>query len=99
MITTKKTSLKYEVMRRDDLLRVIIPFFRKYPLLTAKQRDFERFARVVEMMAEGKHLTYSGLVKIAVMVQDMNHRKPRKHLIRILRDYTPGALAISTKRM
>jgi hypothetical protein len=95
----KEDLFKFEVMRRDDLLNVIIPFFRKYPLLTAKNGDFERFATVLEMMSRKEHLTFKGLAEIAFIAQDMNHRKPRKHLIRILRDYTPGTHAISTKRM
>ena len=89
----------YEVSKRTDLLNVIIPFFRKYPLLTAKQKDFERFAKIVEMMARGEHKTFNGLVKTARIVQYMNHRKPRAALIRILRDHTPGNRAISPYRL
>ncbi|TSC71744.1 MAG: Homing endonuclease LAGLIDADG/HNH [Parcubacteria group bacterium Gr01-1014_38] len=89
----------YEVSKRADLLNVIIPFFRKYPLFTAKQKDFERFAKIVEMMARGEHKTFNGLVKIARIVQYMNHRKPRVALIRILRDHTPGNRAISPYRL
>jgi len=95
----KEDLFKYAVIRRDDLLNIIIPFFKKYPLLTAKQQDFERFAIVLEMMSKKEHLAFSGLIKIARIIQKMNHQKPRKHLIRILRDYTPGSIAISTKQM
>lgn len=91
----KEHLYKYEVSKRADLLNVIIPFFRRHPLLSAKQKDFERFAKVVEMMARGEHKTYEGLVKIATIIQFMNHRKPRAALIRILRDHTPGSRAIS----
>jgi hypothetical protein len=32
---------QFIVERRDELLDVIIPFFRSYPMLSSKQRDFE----------------------------------------------------------
>lgn len=95
----KEDLYRYAVRKRSDLLEVIIPFFRRHPLRSAKQSDFERFAQVVEMMNEGYHKGHYGLVKIANIVQHMNHRKPRKGLIRILRDQTPGTHAVSTKKL
>jgi len=80
----------YYVQRREDLLRVIIPFFRRYPMRSAKQRDFEKFALCVEWIDRGYHLTYEGLMEIARVVQTMNRQKPRKALISILRDHTPN---------
>ena len=80
---------RYYVQRRDDLLETIIPFFRAYPLRTAKRCDFEKFAYCVELIAAGHHLTVDGLVEIAEIVQTMNRRKPRHELIRILRGHTP----------
>lgn len=95
----KEDVYKYTVKRRDDLLTVIIPFFKKYPLLTAKQYDFEHFAIILNMISREEHRTFKGLIKIAEHAQEMNHRKSRKKLIRILRDYTPGKLAVSTKKL
>jgi len=79
---------RYVVRRRDDLLNVIIPFFRKHKMYSAKQLDFEKFAQCVEFMQQGVHLTRGGLIKIARITQTMNRRKSRTGLIRILRDYT-----------
>lgn len=78
----------YYVQRREDLLNVIIPFFRKYPMRSTKQLDFEKFAQCVKWMNKGYHLTQEGLVEIAKIVQTMNHQKPRQSLIRILRGHT-----------
>jgi len=34
---------RYCVRRQDDLKKIIIPFFKKYPLVTAKRQQFEEF--------------------------------------------------------
>ena len=81
--------LRYSVHRRDDLLERIIPFFRQYPLRTAKRHDFQKFAHCVELMAQGRHKTHAGLIEIVEIMQTMNRRKPRHELLRILRDHTP----------
>ena len=44
----REDLLTYNVNRRSDLLRVVIPFFREHPLRTAKRADFEKFAFCVE---------------------------------------------------
>ena len=83
---------RYTVSARNELREVVIPFFREHPLRTAKQTDFESFARCVEICASGRHLTVPGLIEIAEITQTMNHRKSRKDLIGILRDHTPDTL-------
>lgn len=80
---------RYVVRKRQDLLEVVIPFFRQYPLRSSKQQDFEKFAQCVEMIEANHHLTHSGLIEIAEIVQTMNRQKSKTELIRILRDYTP----------
>jgi LAGLIDADG endonuclease len=82
--------LQYRVARRDDLLEVIIPFFERHPLRTAKRADFEKFSACVRRTASGSHLTAPGLLEIVEIAQTMNHRKPRRELVRILRDHTPN---------
>jgi hypothetical protein len=88
----RENLYRYSVCRRQDLLERIIPFFREYPLRTAKRFDFEKFASCVERMADDRHLTREGLVEIVRIAETMNRRKPRHELIRILRDHTPDAL-------
>jgi hypothetical protein len=80
---------RYVVRRRADLIETIIPFFVAHPMHSSKQRDFEKFARCVEMIDLGVHRTHSGLADIAEITQTMNRQKPRQDLIRILRDHTP----------
>ena len=81
---------RYVVRRRSDLLETVIPFFRRHSMRTAKQQNFEKFARCVELIDVGHHLEVEGLIEIAEIAQTMNRRKPRHDLIRILRDHTPN---------
>jgi hypothetical protein len=88
----KEHLCQYIVAGRGDLTERIIPFFRRYPLRTAKQADFEKFATCVELMETGRHVTPEGILEIIRIAETMNRRKPRHELIRILRDHTPDAL-------
>ena len=85
----KEHLYRYVVRRRKDLLETVIPFFRQNPLRSSKQQDFEKFARCVELIDNGHHLTRTGLIEIVEITQTMNRQKPRGDLIRILRDHTP----------
>lgn len=93
----KEHLCNYMVLKRDDLFNVILPFFQKHPLRSAKQQDFEKFAKCMEIMRTNQHLTREGLIEIAQIAQTMNRQKPREILIRILRDYTSGSAAIAEK--
>jgi LAGLIDADG endonuclease len=88
----KEDLWRYDVSGRSHLLDVIIPFFRKHPLRSSKDADFEKFAHCVELCASGHHLTAAGLIEIAETAQTMNHRKSRQELIGILRGHTPDTL-------
>jgi hypothetical protein len=85
----KEHLYRYIVSDRVDLREVIIPFFTRFPLRTAKQDDFWKFKRCVELCATGHHLTHEGVADIAEIMETMNHQKSRTDLIRILRDHTP----------
>ena len=50
----------------------MIPFFERSPLLSSKQDDFEKFARIVRAMAEGHHRTASGFVELLRLGLSMN---------------------------
>lgn len=68
----KDNNLVLVVRNRVDLLTKIIPFFRKYPMLSGKQNDFEVFASIVEAMNNGKHLIYKDFVKLISKALLMN---------------------------
>ena len=81
---------RYVVRRRKDLIETIIPFFRRHPMHSSKQLNFEKFALCVELMDVGHHLSHEGLADIVEIAQTMNRRKPRSDLLRILRGHTPN---------
>ena len=81
---------RYVVRRRADLIATIIPFFRSHPMHSSKQRNFEKFAKCVELIDAGHHLTNVGLVEIVKIAETMNRQKPRTDLLRILRGHTPN---------
>jgi hypothetical protein len=86
----KEHLYRYSVVRRNDLIQTIIPFFQQYRLRTSKQADFLKFVKCMQVIAMNGHLTASGLRAIAEITETMNHCKPRTEMIRILRDYTPN---------
>ncbi len=85
----REDMYRFVVRKRSDLLERIIPFFEQNPLQTSKAYDFECFARCVRLMAQGSHLDRNGMIEIARIAEQMNRRKSREGLIRILRDHTP----------
>src|SRR5260370_25832338 len=65
-------TLKYEVRCLDDLVERIIPFFEANPLISSKQRDFERFANVCRLVRAGAHRTQPVLQAIVDLAMPMN---------------------------
>lgn len=64
---------RYEVFRHDDLLNVIIPFFKKNQLrFSSKKKDFDTFCLLMEMIKNKKHHTESGLRKMFAIKQTMH---------------------------
>jgi hypothetical protein len=86
----REDMYQFVVSDRWDLVETIVPFFEEYSLRTAKRSDFEKFARVLDMMEDDLHLTRDGLAQIAEITQTMNRQKSRADLIRILRGHTPN---------
>ena len=60
---------RYVVRRRQDFLGVVIPFFKKHPLRSSKQEDFEKFARCLELMETKSHLSHTGLAEIVEIIK------------------------------
>jgi hypothetical protein len=85
---------RYYVSRFGDLRDVIVPFFQENPLRTAKRDNFAKFADIIDLMRLRRHLTVSGLIEIAEIVETMKFRKPSE-VLRILRGHTPTLFTIS----
>jgi LAGLIDADG DNA endonuclease family protein len=72
--------MRFSVKRRKHLVEIVVPFFEERPLRTAKRNDFEKFARVLQMMQAGEHLEEAGLRDIAVITQSMNRKQRSRYL-------------------
>ena len=72
-------TLKWETRRLEDLLERVIPHFERYPLLSGKRLDFERFASVCRLMADGGHRRREGLIEIVELVRVMNSSGRRRY--------------------
>ena len=64
-------------MKKDDLVSTIIPLFRKYPRLkTVKRKNFELFAKCLSEIQKGNlHLKIKGAIRLAQIMEKMNHKK------------------------
>ena len=72
-------NYKYEVRSIDDLTKIIIPHFQKYPLFTQKKKDFEIFVDICKMMSKSLHLEASHLTEIIEKAYLMNESGKRKY--------------------
>jgi hypothetical protein len=86
---------RYCVRKRLDLLRVIVPFFQRYPLRTSKRHDFVKFAQCLRLVQARSHLTTKGLIEILQIAETMNHRKTRTAMRKMLQVATtiPGLIS------
>jgi len=77
-------TLKWETRRLEDILVRVIPHFERYPLLSGKRFDFERFASVCQSMAAGEHRTTTGLIRIVELVAGMNPSGTRRYKAEVI---------------
>jgi len=68
-----KNCYRYEVYNRNDLIKKIIPFFKRQKLqFSSKKRDFEIFCQMMEMIENKEHLNPKGLQKLFLLKQKMH---------------------------
>ena len=77
-------TLKYEVRKLDDLIKKVIPHFKNFPLLSAKQKDFLQFAEICEKIAKLEHRKVQTLRKIMRDAYTMNGSGKRKRSLEFL---------------
>lgn len=65
-------AIKYSVSDIKHLTTILIPHFKKYPLLTQKAADFQLFEQIVELMSKGAHRNLNGLQQIINLKASMN---------------------------
>jgi len=71
-----RTIVSYSIRSLDEIIKIIIPHFEKYPLITLKQSDFIIWKMIVELMNKGKHLNEDGLFQIINLKASLNNGLP-----------------------
>lgn len=70
----------FEVTNINAIVENVIPFFERFPFLSAKKkRDFAKFRQIVALMKTGAHLTVNGIKQILEIREDMNDGGKRRH--------------------
>lgn len=64
-------TMQFMVQSRNEIVKKVIPFFRKYELIT-KNKDFKIFAEVVEALDQHKHADKKEFIKLLRKVFTMN---------------------------
>ena len=71
----------FEVTNLKAITENVIPFFERFPFLSAKKkRDFAKFRQIVALMEDGAHLSASGIQKILKIREDMNDGGKRRYV-------------------
>lgn len=86
-------TMVFVVKDKHSLLTKLIPFFNYNPLYTNKKYDFLIFAKIVNLMHNGKHRSISGLTQIIHLAYSMNRggkrrQRSKDELIQILKSST-----------
>jgi hypothetical protein len=78
----------------EDILDRVVPHFERFPLLSGKRYDFERFASICRLMAGGAHRRRDGLTRIVELASGMNPSGRRRYdaeaVLAALRDKVKG---------
>ena len=72
-------NYKYEVRNIDDLMKIIIPHFVKFPLLTSKKDEFKRFEEICNLIYSKQHLSQEGIKKIIELSREINIHGNKKY--------------------
>ena len=70
----KNNNVSYTVTKLDDLVNVIIPHFKSFPLLTQKHLDFILWSKIVNLMYNQEHLNEKGLQEIINLKASLNNK-------------------------
>lgn len=73
-LDVENNTCTFQVHILEDLVKVILPHFDKYPLLSNKRSDFLLFQKIVLLMYNDKsHLSIEGLQRIVNLRASLNN--------------------------
>jgi hypothetical protein len=68
----KDLTVEFRVNKLSDLVNVIIPHFKIYPLITKKQLDYLLFKQIIDLMKNKEHNTLEGIKKVMNLKASLN---------------------------
>lgn len=68
--------VKLVVNKQSDIFYKVIPFFKQFPLIGKKNKDFELFCQAAEIFKKKSHLTKEGIDQLIKLREFMNDRRP-----------------------
>ena len=72
-------TLKFEVRNVRDLVSTVIPHFERFPLMSSKQIDVVRFAKICRLICDDRHRERIGFEEIVRSSMEMNPSGKRKY--------------------
>ncbi|MEX2330240.1 MAG: LAGLIDADG family homing endonuclease [Marinobacter sp.] len=72
-------TIKWEVRNLSKIVESVLPHFRRWPLVSAKQSDVELLERICEHMRMGRHREPHGLMVVAGLAASMNPSGIRRY--------------------
>jgi hypothetical protein len=91
-------TMKVEVRSIANLVDIVIPHFERFPMRSSKQRDFEFFARVCQLVRAGEHLRPDGFHKVVELATQMNSSGRRKFTASEMLDSSRLRVIVSAPR-
>jgi hypothetical protein len=92
----------YEVNNFTAIQENVIPFFKRYGFLSAnKKRDFQKFMKLADLIADKKHLKIDGIKRILEIRKTMNDGGVGRRKFSdadILRQVKPGKSSETTRQ-
>jgi len=65
-------TVDYKISNINDLTEILIPIFDKYPILGAKNLDYQDFKKAAVLIKKSEHLTEEGMNSILKIKENMN---------------------------
>ena len=88
-ISSNKETALYQVNSIKDLVKVIIPHFELYPLLTKKRADFLLFRLAIELIKQKEHKNIEGIHKLIGIKASLNKGLLNKELNSSFKNIVP----------
>jgi hypothetical protein len=77
-IDSRKPLVLLVVGNISEISKIIIPFFKKYPILGTKYLDYQDWCKIASIITNGAHLTKEGLESIRPIKSGMNRGRKKR---------------------